>query len=299
MPTEDQSDLFGGAPSEAGQAPEEHAAGGGRDLLRRWLALAKPFQAVGKVNIDKAAGLDDLEGTLAKVPSTDTLRRAAEELRQRTESWLQRERKARREAFGRTEAELIHELRSSGEPLRELDSSWRIGPLELQVRRESGQARALYNREQVVKWTPIASTTDLRTLLRKARADLERVAIPESTWVEVLWTSYENLAGQSRATGINAAPRVHLRDLFRECRVELVRRELATGRPEQKLRFSEFPLWVYLYNLDVYRGLGSNLPAGRRLSFETGSQRESQANGLVLNGLDPTQDYKVYCYVHA
>jgi hypothetical protein len=89
---------------------------------------------------------------------------------------------------------------------------------------------------------------------------------------------------------------VPLVDFYRQLRLTLVRRDLGQ-RPDKKLSYVEFPQWAFLYNLDRYRSLSSNIPRETRLVVQTGSQQETQRFGMITDGLDARQDYKVVCYV--
>ncbi|MGQ4807433.1 hypothetical protein NKDENANG_00781 [Candidatus Entotheonellaceae bacterium PAL068K] len=271
-----------------------------KELVKLWSSLAKPLQDVAKAKVSKATGLDELARALDRVPAGETLQRAVEELRERTNAWLRHEREIRQQAFRRLEAELIRELRNAGQALKELDNSWRIGRLALEVGRDRARSRALYNGEQVIAWKAIATTDDLQALLKQADAQLDKQTVPTEVWVNVLWSAYSNLRQHASTLSADSAPRVPIREMFRECRIELVRKELSSGQPGKRLtRYSDFPKWAFLYNLDRYRSLGSQVPENRRLAFETGSQVETNRIGFTLSGLDPMQNYKIFCYVRA
>jgi len=83
-------------------------------------------------------------------------------------------------------------------------------------------------------------------------------------------------------------------DFYKEVRIALIRNCLVK-KPTSKIdKYLDFPLWAFLYNLDIYRSL--EIPIEQKLGFQTGSQVES-SKGLVINGLNPQDDYKVMCYV--
>jgi hypothetical protein len=223
-----------------------------------------------------------------------------DDLRRTTDEALRGHRKAHRDSFGRAEAELIRELRESKRPLKEGDSSWRIGPVELEVRREQAQARILYNREPLIDWILVASRAELSGLLEKSTKLLNAAALPEKLLISAVWGAYEALSTRSTKQVAGRAVRVPLQDLYREFRVSLIRSELAGGRPDKKLKYAEIPRWAFLYNLDLYRKLLPQAKKDRSIAFETGSQKEqASGKGLVMNGLDSQQDYKVFCFAVA
>jgi hypothetical protein len=289
--TKSQKGLF-----ESADAP----SGDIKALQKQWQALVKPLQAVARIKPDRPTTMDDLEKAISRLPESEVLLKSLDELRRTTEDALQGHRKARQESFRRGEAEFIRELRESKTPLREGDSSWRVGPLELQLRREQSQARTLYNREPLIDWTPAASKSDLSELLEKSTKMLDAAALPQGLLVSAASGAYEALIETSAQKNATRASRVAMQDFYREFRVALVRSELAAGRPDRKLKHADLPRWAFLYNLDLYRKLPAAEKKGHNIAFETGSQKEqASGKGLVLNGLDPTQDYKVFCYAVA
>ncbi len=85
-------------------------------------------------------------------------------------------------------------------------------------------------------------------------------------------------------------------DFLKELNVVLYRKSLQKKSPKLK----DTSKWVFLYNIDLYYSNLREVPSGKRLSLEAGSQMEiSKGKGILLNGLDAGQDYKVYCYFKA
>lgn len=284
------------------QAQTDHfdEPGALKALARDAQALSKPLEAIAKLKPGDAEALDRLQKALASLPTGEQLGHALNELRVRAETTLRDARAARAESFRRHEADFVREQRAAGTPVRESGSdSWRVGPLELELQREASKARLLYNRDPVTAWKPIGSREDLNGLVAAAHKNLEGAALPADALPELLWDAYEHLR-RSAARQDAGAVRVPLNEFFREVRVALTRHELRSGKPDRKLTRTELPRWAFLYNLDRYRRMLPELPAERRLGFETGSQHDHQKGmAMVMNGLDANADYKSYCYVYA
>lgn len=269
-----------------------------RALQRDARALIKQLEPFAKLKPGDAKALAELERATAALPPAAGVAAAVEELRARAEGTLKAGRASRTEGFRRVEADFIRDRREAGETTREAgNSSWRIGRLELEVDRARAQARALYNRQVVCPWLPVAEIEDMKRLLATASKHLDDAALPDDALMAVLTDAYDHLRSRARRTDASGV-RIPLPDFYREVRVALARHELTTGKADRKLARAEFPMWAFLYNLDRYRRLANALPAEQRLNFETGSQHDHQKGiAMIVNGLDAKDDYKSYCYV--
>jgi hypothetical protein len=264
--------------------------------------LSKLFEPLAKIKSSDAEVLIALERAIATLPAGEHVARVVEEMRERASQALSSAREARAANIGRHEAAYLHELRANSTPVRESgDGKWRIENLELEVQKESSRARLLYNHEVVVSWKAIGSVEDLKKLLAEGARKLEAAAIPEGLLPEIIWEAYESLSRTNKpaAPRETSGKRVKLVDLYPEVRVVLTRRELRSGKADKRLANTEMPKWAFLFNLDRYRRLLPSLSVNRRLTFETGSQQD-HAKGLAMavNGLDPTAEYKSFCFVY-
>jgi hypothetical protein len=268
-----------------------------KSLQKEFLGLTKAFDAVRKIKPGSADALDQLEKALASFPDPARLGQALTELRDRARALLDAARAQRLDQFRKIEADWVRRRRAAGEVVHEATShSWRTGRLEIEMNREQARARAKYNREPMGPALKIRTAEDLDSLVRSAEKQLGQAELPFEAMSEVARTAYQHLLAQGAAAGSNG--RVPLAAFYREFRVCLARQEL-TGKPDRKLASAEFPRWAFLYNLDRYRKEAAAASGSERLMFETGSQHDHQRGlAMVLNGLDPAQDYKSYCYVY-
>lgn len=298
-----QGELFAGETGAGGtSAPrrrevpvEQGERGAVQSVVSEARKMAEPFQAFAAIKPGSADSLEKLESALARLPAGDTFSRAVEALRTRASETLTRARRERGDAFRRIETEFVQSSRTQGEPVREQSNGWRVASLELQVRREQGQIRWLYNREVLIDWSPVTSAAVFADARGKAQLLLKKEELPETVLKDAFWDTYQECLRlqQSQGRSSNLVP---LGDFYRELRLTLVRREL-TQKPDKRISQAEFPKWAFLYNLDRYRTLAASLPADRRLALQTGSQRDTARLGMVTNGLDGRQDYQVVCYV--
>ncbi len=289
-------------PPEAEELADEVRAEGGTveelpQLQAEYRRLAGPLGALAKIRPTDPRALERLAAALKRVPPGATLGPALDELRERTERFLDTARHERIAAFRPLEVEWVRAGRAAGKQLRERSGGWRVDMLELGLQREQARARFFYNREALTPWSPIGSADDLAALEERARVLLHGIALPDDS----LSTTFRDAYAGERATwqrgGKGRAEAVPLPDFYRGVRVALVRNELAGQAPEKKLRWAELPRWAFLYNLDRYRARAAEVPDGQRLGLQTGSQQESRQFGMVVNGLDATQDYRTMCFI--
>lgn len=266
-------------------------------LQAEYRRLAGPLTAVAKIKPTDPRALERLAAALERLPPGAALAQALDDLRERTTRFSHAARRERIATFRPIEAEWVRAARAEGKSVRERSSGWRVAMLELGLQREQARARFFYNREALTPWSPIGSPDDLTALEERARALLRGGTFPDEMLIAVFHDAYEG-ARAARRRGDKGRPEaVSLPDFYRGVRVALVRHELAGQGPEKKLRWAELPRWAFLYNLDRYRALGTAVPTGQRLGLQTGSQQETRQFGMVVNGLDATQDYKTMCFI--
>jgi hypothetical protein len=281
-----------GIPNPKGSATDEKVAWKAIQAeFRRLISHLEPFTVL---KLSDPEGPDQVLAALNKLPEPELFARVVADLRQHADSIAQSVSRARREAFGRVEAEFIRGLRDTGHTVRELASGWRIGPLELEVRREQARVRFLYNHEPLSGWTVVSDLDTMRAEERKALTLLRSAAIAEEELIDLFWDAYRACASRSDVT--RGAQEVHVQEFYMELRLEQIRRELRSGKPDRKLKQTELPRWTFLYYVDSYRALRTEVPAPRRLGFQTGAMAESQT-GITINGLDPEAEYRRVVYV--
>lgn len=266
-------------------------------LGKQWRALSRPFTQLGKARLDTLDGLDEIEKQLKKMGSGELVSNEIVKLLQATARAVHEEKKRRAESFNRSVTTFILELKREGEECKEIDSSWRIGPLELVIDRKQPLIKFRYNAIDVSSLEPVLDHEDLRKKWGQALQTLKGTRIEEKLLVDSLWNAYQAIQEKYKKKNL-ARRNVPLGELYPEMRVELVRLELKEGKAGKKIKHGVLPEWAFCYNLDLYRALPTSTKLEKVLSFETGGQRE-QSKAMTLNGLDPTQPYKSFNYVAA
>lgn len=264
-------------------------------IIAEFKKLLGPLQSVTAVRPGAPDSLAKLEAALARLPGGDAFGQMVDGLRRKAAEAVARARRERIQAFRRIETDFVRGVQAQGESVREQANGWRVGPLEFQVRREQAQCRWLYNREVLAEWSMVTSLNDVERTRAKSLELLRKAALPEASLREAFWEAYRECIRLQQGGKANPSL-VPLLDFYRQLRLTLVSRDLAQ-RTDKKLSYAEFPKWAFLYNLDLYRTLSSSVPRETRLAFQTGSQQETRRLGVVTNGLDPGQDYKVVCYI--
>gem|GEM_PF-1487108 len=268
-----------------------------RLLQNDFSRIINTLNAITKVVPDRADSLDKIEAALNKLPSGETLGRLVDELREKINNFINEARRERVLSFKRFEADFVRTAREQ-KHIREMDQGWRVGVLEIQVKREQSQIRFLYNKEVIMGWQPVANREDIDKAEDKALAMLKGSELPADMLMEIFWDAYEQAKESRKKAGKDYNQLVPILDFYREVRLALFRYQLKGKKPDKKLSHAEFPRWAFLYNLDHYRLYVSDIPEEKRLGFQTGSQKDvSSGMGVEINGLDAREDYKKICYV--
>lgn len=268
-----------------------------RSLQNDFSKIINMFNAILRVTPGRVDSLDKIDAALKKLPEGDTLGKLIDELREKINNFINEARRERALSFKRFEADFVRTAREQ-KYIREMDQGWRVGALEIQVKRERSQIRLLYNEEVIIRWQPVGNRQDIDKAEERAMAMLNGAKLPANMLVEVFWNAYEQAEESRKKAGKAYGQLVPILDFYQEVRLALIRYQLKGKKPDKKLSYAEFPRWAFLYNLDHYRLLVSNVPEEKRLGFQTGSQGDvSSGMGVVINGLDAREDYKVVCYV--
>ena len=271
-----------------------------RTALAQFRKQMGPLLALAETKPTSAEALEQIEKALRNLPPGEIFGRAVDETRDLLETLVADLRREHTRAFGRIEAEYIRGVRQGPKILRETGDGWRIGPLCLQMRRDQARAQVLYNHETLIPWTTITAADDLAKLEQRGHEMLQARALPEELLNTLFWDAYEHARSRREQTRITHPELVPILDFYAEVRIALIRQELQGQKPDRKLTRTELPRWAFTYNLDRYRNLSAAKPEERRLGFQSGSQQEVQRRqGLTMNGLDATQDYRTICYIIA
>ena len=134
---------------------------------------------------------------------------------------------------------------------------------------------------------------ELMKLYNSAVNNLKNNEIPLDVFSEAMLETYEYLKSKQEKEDVYNPQAVPATEFLKELDVVYYRRTL-----EKKARkLNDTSKWVFLYNIDLYFSKIQEIPDSMRISLETGAQGEIQrGKGILLNGLNAGQDYKIYCY---
>ncbi|AZT90587.1 hypothetical protein ELD05_07980 [Caldicellulosiruptor changbaiensis] len=196
--------------------------------------------------------------------------------------------------FKLIESELIMELKEKGVPLRECSDGWRIKSIQLKTKPQSSAVSISYNNQTIIGWTRVNSKEDIKSLIEEAEKLLFQFLMPKDELIDIFWDAYKYARFKSGKDVVS------IFDFYTEVRLLQIRRYLEKNKPDAKItKYTEFPKWAFLYNLDIYRSIWDEIPKDKRLALQTGSMQETmQGKGMYVNGLNPDDDYKIMCYVY-
>ena len=265
--------------------------------------LIKPLRQVADKKLTKMPSVDEIEKLATAIPPGGILAEAVDAQKQQLMQIVSELRRTRAETFRRGVSAYIRELKASGEAATETAEGWQIGPVELQLKAERGEARATYNKAPVsppARWVVVTTKQDLAELHAEAMTMLKSAEerFPDHLIQQLMMDAYRTTVARRREDKTPRPELVPIVDLHRSFRIALVTHELEGQKPDKTLTSVSLPRWCFLHILDRYRQLSGRLNAEERLVYQTGAQAE-QAKGIgyMLGGLDPQHRYRVYCHV--
>ncbi len=267
------------------------------EILKVLKNTFKYFYTIEGIKTNDPNALEKLEKFLKEIPSPDILSQAINENINIVRKAVDEIKSNRLQSFKKIETEYIRSLQAEQKPYREKSGGWRVGHFEIKTSPELSKVKFLYNNEILINWTYINSKEDFISLEKQAMDMLNRELIPKEELIEVFWDAYQQGVNKNNNSNSNLVP---IKDFYKEVRISLIRRYLDTKSPTSKIdKYIDFPLWAFLYNLDTYRAFGKNIPENKKIILQTGSMQEtSQGKGLIVNGLNTNEDYKIMCYVY-
>lgn len=266
-------------------------------IQREARALGRWFDNIAKVKLSDPLVLARMRKAWQTLPDDEDFIQLYREFKSNVQGFIDNTQNHRAENIRRLTSAYIRGVKQDGRPVREFIEGWRIGPLELQINFDLAQISFLYNQEALTKWQSVGSVEDIQRAEKSALTLLEKAILPPELAPEVFWEAY--VEARKRGSRSLDASLVPVNEFYRELRIALVRSRFASKKPNAKIdRFVDFPKYAFLYNLDLYRRQTPHIPAEIKLAWQTGSMSEvSKGKGVVINGLEPANEYKCICYV--
>ena len=252
-----------------------------------------PFEGLTRIKLGTADSLDELEKALAKARTGQTMVQSIDELLSELRQVTADAAQARAQESGKAIAAFVREVKDSGIGVRESAGGFRVGELELMVRKN--QFRFQYNQQPLrTKWESPRQSSDILRIWNEAKTLIKKFRIEEALLAEMFAATYEQF--RSSISVSSYSRRVMIQDFYKEFRITQARHDI-NRKADRALTFPEFPLWAFLYNLDLYIAHAGSTASELRLALETGSQAETNKSGYVTNGLNPQQDYRMHVFL--
>jgi hypothetical protein len=267
-------------------------------IKKEIIKLMKLFGDIKKIDTNDERSLEKLEKCLQKFPVSSELITQIEVIRSNLDNHIRESKRLRVKNFNSIFNEYLNHLQKSQRTYRLIDkNTLRIEMLELKTDPNRASIRFLFNKKELMPWKNVINTDDIVRYEGECCKMLINIEIPEKEIVDIFYRAYLNALRTKRGEKSTNSSFIQIKELYEEVQIELFRQKLSLKNlGSSKTITISFPMWAFLYNLDCYRKM-HNISDKNRLFFETGSQIETKKNGVVLNGLDPKSDYKMFCYV--
>jgi hypothetical protein len=270
------------------------------DMLKKDLnRLIQPFNIISKISTNDNDFHEKINNFLKKLPKADDVKNSYEEIIQRMEIFSKKLAADRKEKFAKYKTDYLKNLQSQNIPYKIIDNNLiRVQIFEIEFKPETAQIRILFNKLIIIDWNNINSSDSFHKYENNAMKMIKSIEISDKQLPIIIKNAYNRLYKRKRMEDKIHPNLVLLKALHREMIKELFFQQLSQ-RKSYNIRFPEvyLPDWAFVYNLDKYRTLIPTLDPEYQLSFETGSQAQTENFGIVLNGLNPNQELKKFCYI--
>lgn len=263
-------------------------------IIKELKETLKIFNKATEIKPNDKDVLEKLEKFLDGISNLNSIFETLNDIIVKAKDIIVKEKEKMSYNFKLIESELIMELKEKGIPLRECSDGWRIKSIQLKTKPQSSAVSISYNNQTIIEWTRINSKEDIQSLIEEAEKLLSQFLMPKDELIDIFWDAYKYARFKSGKDVVS------IFDFYTEVRIVQLRRYLEKNKPDAKItKYTEFPKWAFLYNLDIYRNMWDEIPKNKRLALQTGSMQEiMQGKGMYVNGLNPDDDYKIMCYVY-
>lgn len=269
------------------------------NLLKKNVSkLERTFADFKKINFNDDDFIDQIERYAQRIPDPSDLATQLEAFKKELDTHVRESKKARADNFRTVFNDYLSRIQKDQKPYRLIDkSTLRVGMLQVQTDPKKASVQFLFNRKVLLTGKNILSADDMVKYENECLKMLEKAEISEQDIGDIFYRAYLNALRKRRKEKSFNPSYVPIVDFYTEVHVELFRQQLLGKKSGSTDSITvSFPIWAFLYNMDCYRKM-RNISENKRLFFETGSQVETKKNGVVLNGLDPKADYKMFCYI--
>lgn len=249
-----------------------------------------------KISFNDVDSIEKLEKYIQKIPEPSDLNLYFEDLKKEIQTHVVEAKRVRSNNFRKAFNDYINWIQEEKRPYRIMDKNiMRVGVLEVQTNPKDYSVRFLFNKQVLMSGKKIRSADEIKKYEQECLEMLKKAEIPEKDIENIFYNAYRSILRAKRKENTYNHNFVPISQFYKDVQIELFKNQLENKKPGSNISI-EFPVWALLYNLDLYRKM-KNTSDEKRIFFETGNQAETQKNGVVLNGLDPHSDYKMFCYI--
>ncbi|WPX07813.1 hypothetical protein [Anaerocellum danielii] len=264
------------------------------NIIKELKDVLKIFSKINEIKPNDKDAIEKLEKFINSSSNLNSIFDTLNNTISKAKEVIVKEKERMFENFKLIESELVMELKEKGIALRECSDGWRIKSIYLKTKPQSSAVSISYNNQVIIDWTKVNSKEEIKSLIDEAEKLLNQYLLSKEDLIDVCWDAYRYAKFKSGKDVVSII------DFYTEFRLVLLRKYLEKNKPDSKItKYIEFPKWAFLYNLDVYRSMWSEIPKNKRIALQTGSMQETmQGKGMYVNGLNPDDEYKIMCYVY-
>lgn len=264
-------------------------------IKNKFYKIDKLVSDFKKINVNDQDSLEKLEKYIQKIPEPSELSLYFEDLKKHLQTHVVEAKRVRSKNFKKVFNDYINWIQEENKPYRIMDTNvLRVGVLEIQSNPKEFFVKFLFNKQVLMSGKNIRSMDEIKKHEEECLGMLKKTEIPEKDIENIFYNAYKSALAAKKKEKSNNQNFVPIVQFYKYVQIELFKNQLENKKPGSNISI-EFPVWALLYNLDLYRKMKSI--DEKRIFFETGNQAETQKSGVVLNGLDPHSDYKMFCYI--
>lgn len=266
--------------------------------IQQIMKILNDIKSINSINANDPNFILELKKYYQKIPSGELIQNIIEKNRIHISDYIKSSERFRVSNFNEYYHQFLESLRKDQIQFKTIDKNIRVDKVEIEISQEKAQIRILYNKVVLKPWTNIWNATDINKVYNDALTELNKSEISEQTLTNLIVSSYNNIQKIQELERKPNSGLVPVYKLHQEMIFGLLRNQMKGKKGLEKI-YKEiyFPEWAFRYNLDVYKSILPNLPSEKQVIFKTGSQAETEQNGVVMNGLNPQNEYKKFYYI--
>ncbi|MCC4766556.1 hypothetical protein FXW07_07980 [Methanosarcina sp. DH1] len=265
-------------------------------IKNKFSKIEKMVSDFKKINFNDADSIEKLEKYIQKIPELSDLNLYFEDLKKELQTHVVEAKRVRSNNFRKAFNDYINWIQEEKRPYRIMDKDiLRVGVLEVQTNPKDYSVSFFFNKQILMSGKKIRSEDGIIKYEQECLEMLKKAEIPEKDIENIFYNAYGSALRAKKKKSTYNHNFVPIIQFYKNIQIELFKNQLENKKPGSNISI-EFPVWALLYNLDIYRKM-KNISDEKRIFFETGNQAETQKNGVVLNGLDPHSNYKMFCYI--